>query len=233
MAGMLDVWRAVAPAINLFAPDIYVADFGGVCASYTRYDNPLFIPEARADIPNLFWAIGHDHALGYSPFGIEDLSGDTRLAAAYETIRGLAPLILKNQLNGKVMTIMEDDRATMEKFEQLTGLAIRFPGASDEKTKNLPPAPAGNAAANVKPENDHRGFALVIKTGASEFIIAGSGVVIKNATARIGSVDEILFKQNHMVPGRRLNGDEQYFATHLAWSPKAIQVRKVVTYTTR
>ncbi len=57
VAGMLDIWRAAAPHLDLFAPDIYVADFQGVCDLYTRSGNPLFIPEARPNIPNLFWAV--------------------------------------------------------------------------------------------------------------------------------------------------------------------------------
>ena len=45
---MHDIWRAAAPRLDLLAPDIYIADFMGVCTSYTRSGNPLFIPEARA-----------------------------------------------------------------------------------------------------------------------------------------------------------------------------------------
>ena len=128
---------------------------------------------------------------------------------------------------------MEDEPATIEQFKQLTGLEIRFQGASDEKAKDLPPAPTANGAANIKPENDRRGFALVIETGPSEFVIAASGVTIKKGAAQIGSVDEVLFNHNQMVAGRPLNGDEQYFANTFASSPGKIEVHKVITYTPR
>ena len=36
VAGMLDVWRAAAPKLDFFSPDIYVADFQGVCNLYVR-----------------------------------------------------------------------------------------------------------------------------------------------------------------------------------------------------
>ena len=70
---VMDVYRAAAPSLDLLAPDIYVDDFKGACALYTRSGNPLFIPEARDQAGNLFWAFGNHAALGWSPFGIEDL----------------------------------------------------------------------------------------------------------------------------------------------------------------
>ncbi|HKJ69298.1 MAG TPA: beta-galactosidase, partial [bacterium] len=59
VARMLDVWRAGAPAIDFFAPDIYLQDFKGVTTRYTRAGNPLMIPEARRGeeaARNAFWA---------------------------------------------------------------------------------------------------------------------------------------------------------------------------------
>ena len=84
---MIDIWRAAAPAIEFLAPDIYIDDFAGVCAEYARPGNPLFIPEARRDHTapaGAFYAIGEHSALGFSPFGIESISG----AATEETITG-------------------------------------------------------------------------------------------------------------------------------------------------
>ena len=40
---------------------------------------PLFVPEVRKDpetVSHLLYAVGHDHAIGVSPFGIEDLCAD-------------------------------------------------------------------------------------------------------------------------------------------------------------
>ena len=49
---MLDIWRAAAPKLDFIAPDIYIADFPGVCESFTRSGNPPFISEARDDLGN-------------------------------------------------------------------------------------------------------------------------------------------------------------------------------------
>ena len=62
VAGVLDVYHAAAPSLDFLAPDIYVEDFKGTCALYTRAGNPLFIPEARDQVGNLFWALGNDAA---------------------------------------------------------------------------------------------------------------------------------------------------------------------------
>jgi hypothetical protein len=43
---MLDIWHAAAPAVDAFAPDIYVKDFKGVCADFIRPFNPLIVPES-------------------------------------------------------------------------------------------------------------------------------------------------------------------------------------------
>ena len=90
VAGMLDVWRAGAPKVDFFAPNVYSPDFDGVCAQYARPDNPLFIPETYPSVPNLFWAIGRYAVLGYSPFGIDEMS-DEALGSAYQIAGALAP----------------------------------------------------------------------------------------------------------------------------------------------
>ena len=47
---VFDIWRAAAPGIDFFSPDIYAIDiFDETCSSYTTGGNPLFIPETKAD----------------------------------------------------------------------------------------------------------------------------------------------------------------------------------------
>lgn len=42
----LDLWRAAAPAIDFFSPDIYFDNFAEWSQKYQRAANPLFVPEA-------------------------------------------------------------------------------------------------------------------------------------------------------------------------------------------
>ena len=74
--GMLSLWKAVAPAIDMIGPDIYSdnPDFVlGILDTYARPDNPVWIPEigqANDYAPYLFAALGKG-AIGFSPFGID------------------------------------------------------------------------------------------------------------------------------------------------------------------
>ncbi len=72
---MHEVWQYRAPTIDVLCPDIYVPEFLEVCDDYSR-NQPLFIPEAATHshaAPRLAYCIGHYHAMGYSPFGFDDI----------------------------------------------------------------------------------------------------------------------------------------------------------------
>ena len=239
VAGMLDVWRAAAPKLDFFSPDIYVADFQGVCNLYVRSGNPLFIPEARTNVANLFWAVGHELALGYSPFGVEDVVDFKPLASAYATLRELAPMILTYAPEGKVMAVIEGNEPSVKQFQQAIGLAIKFGGLQtlfsngrkgQDTQKDLPPAPT-DMQSFTKPEPDKRGFALVIQTAPDTFIIAGSNVLLTNSDRLLGTVDEGSFRNGEWVPGRRLNGDETFSGNFAVLGSQTINIRRVTTYT--
>ena len=78
IAKMIRLWRLAAPTICLYAPDIYLPDFEAVAAEYSADGNPLFIPETRTNVASaatVFLAFAKYNALGFNPFGIEDLFG--------------------------------------------------------------------------------------------------------------------------------------------------------------
>jgi hypothetical protein len=108
VARVHDIWRAAAPSLDHFAPDIYVQDFKGTCALYVRSGNPLFIPEARDVAGNLFYALGRHAAMGWSPFGIEDLSADGQVAQSYKLPREMLPQLADWQAAGKVTGVAVD-----------------------------------------------------------------------------------------------------------------------------
>lgn len=76
---MIDIWKAVAPDLDILAPDLYTFQFDRIASTYKRDDNPLFIPETRRDkwaVAHLYAAIGAYQTLCYSPFGIESVGED-------------------------------------------------------------------------------------------------------------------------------------------------------------
>lgn len=75
VAKMIPLWRTLAPSLDMVCPDIYLREFGKVCRDYSLEGNPLFIPETGRNAKaasRVFYAFGI-HALGFSPFGIEEL----------------------------------------------------------------------------------------------------------------------------------------------------------------
>lgn len=231
---VMDIWRAAAPQIDLLAPDIYLPDFKGVCASYTRSGNPLFIPEARASVPNLLWAIGRHAALGYSPFGIESLSQDHPLGQAYQVLGGMIPILTRSLAEGRVTAVMEDgERTETLSFGgyrmTVTYGGLRRPGAPQA------PQPAQPAGPQQPPAPS--GYGLIIQTGPDEFLFVGTGLSITFAAdspgpkiARIGTVDEGRFERGIWIPGRRLNGDETGGGTRVMLRGPGLTIQKVRLY---
>lgn len=73
---VLDIWHLTAPSIFTAAPDIYTHSYTNVMGQlrqYTRSNNPLMIVEigSSSDFSRYFYAALGNHALGFSPFGID------------------------------------------------------------------------------------------------------------------------------------------------------------------
>ena len=62
-------------------------------------------------------------------------------------------------------------------------------------------------------------------------MVVGSGVVILNAKARLGTIDEVVFEKGQQAPGRRMNSDETFSGNLFALDANHVEVRKVGTYT--
>jgi hypothetical protein len=116
--GMLSLWKAAAPAIDIIGPDIYSSnpDFVlDILDTYARPDNPLWIPEiGRGDdyAPYLFAALGKG-AIGFSPFGIDwvnHLPAGTvprAHAANYALLGSMDRTLAQLNYRGKVKTFIE------------------------------------------------------------------------------------------------------------------------------
>ena len=99
---VINIWKAGAPSIDLFAPDIYFPDFKHWCDLYTRSSNPLFIPEIRFENgvdAKAFFAFGNYNCLSFSPFSIESTEHPEKepIGKAYDILKQLSHLITKYQ----------------------------------------------------------------------------------------------------------------------------------------
>ncbi|HTP12596.1 MAG TPA: DUF5597 domain-containing protein, partial [Bacteroidota bacterium] len=224
---LFDVWRAAAPDIDFFSPDIYFPTFVEWSTKYSRPDNPLFIPEVgnTQSMANAFYAFGQLDAMGFSPFSIESLDHpeDNQVSRAYDVLGQLAPLILANQGKGTMAGVLLDS-------------------ASQEVHIKL-----GEYVFNVRheyswpfarrSEGDHPRFGgLIIMVGPDEYYVAGRGLVVTcSATedgmkAGIGTLDAGRFIDGTWVPGLRLNGDQSHQGRHLDLPGTTFSIQKVRLY---
>ena len=252
---MHDIWRAAAPKLDLLAPDIYLPDFRGVCASYTRSGNPLFIPEARASVPNLFWAIGKHAALGYSPFGIENLPEDTPLAFAYKALEDMIAVLTKYQAEGKVVPVVQETADQLNQTISIGGYKLNFSfdagrrgpaaalpaanmaggrGASAPAQGQAIGAPAAQPPGRAK---QNQSFALVINTAPNEFVLVGQGFSLTATSdtpgpsiAGFGSIEEGRYEKGVWIPGRRLNGDESSGGNRASLRSTGVGILKIRLY---
>lgn len=213
----IDIWHAAAPSIDILSPDIYFNEFAQWAGSYTRPDNPLFIPEAQsgaAGAANALYAFGHLSAIGFSAFGIDDqgnvpldLVGITNpaehvdndaLSDIYSTLSRLAPVILEKQKTSSLAAaLIEGDaqRSARVSIGDYTATMVRTGSAS-------------GATPRIG--------AMFVQTGPEEFLVVGCGdAQITFSTDQPGppivgieSIDEEFFENGAWVPRRRLNGDE-------------------------
>jgi hypothetical protein len=221
VARVMDVYRAAAPALDLTAPDIYVPDFKGVCASYNRSGNPLFIPEARDQVGNLFWALGHHAALGWSPFGVEDIKPEGQVSQAYRLLSELLPQLADWQATGKVRAILVDgekaDPVSVGGYK-ITLAKARTRGGGDGAASNTArELPGGVSLDSRAMSNDTRPFAIVANTAPDEFLFIGANgdpvfTVDSPGPSRVGMAtkDEGRYERGRWISGRRLNGDELF-----------------------
>jgi hypothetical protein len=210
MPDAMDVWRAGAPRIDMFAADIYSPDFAGFCARYNQSGNPLFIAETGGgqDLKaRALYVFGRHDAISFSPFGIDRMVGNDADPFGYDLISRLAPLILEHQGNGTMSAVLlrpgDPPRKVVVGNYTLEAAATRPRGAPSPQppAQQQQPAPASGA--------------LFIATGPDEFIAVGSGVTVTFSPntpgpplAGLATVEEGVFDNGRWLPGRRLAGDD-------------------------
>ncbi|MEO6247498.1 MAG: DUF5597 domain-containing protein [Sphingomicrobium sp.] len=205
VARVLDVWKAAAPNLAFLSPDIYIDDFAGTLADYHRADNPIFVPEAKPDVGNLFLAVGRFDAIGFSPFGIEDVPDDADLFKAYRTLETLRAPILRAQQEDRIrgfrLAAGNEEKLTLGGYQ----ISVRGP----RSTEGLFGAGTGSAA----PEKPI-GYGLVIQTEDDEFLIVARGasfhIAIPGKDVELDTAQEGSFERGRWIGGRTLNGDERY-----------------------
>jgi len=209
----IDIWRAGAPQLDFLAPDIYF-EFKKWCARYDRPGNPLFIPEAAGDAQsaaNVFYAVGHHGALGFSPFAIDNLESSSEaskeISGSYEVLSQLTPLILENQVKGRVEGVLLEELTPSQRILLGDYTLNVSPGGPRRIFPGEPVSP--DAPRSQSPHG------IFINTAPDEFYMAGAGLTVTFAPNTPGppivglaTVEEGRFVGGRWIRGRTLAGDD-------------------------
>jgi len=230
---MLDVWKAMAPALDVIAPDIYVSSrqhYREAMTAYRRADNALFIPETNYDGPaaqRLFEAVGEFGTIGFSPFGL-DATGWTDTAPAAiagiaESYRLLGPMaaeLSRWQADGKLHAVVQDYRKDfellhLEQYDVLVEFGRPNWGFGTGETQT------GD------------GRVLIAEAGPAEFVLTGFHARVSFRArrglpapgqrkpgdgGRFFLVEEGAYQDGQWKVRRRLNGDQTDFGLNLPQS---------------
>ena len=221
--GMLGVWRAAAPSLDLLAPDIYVPDSRAVMEQYAVAGNPLFIPEARFRAGDAFLAVGQYGGIGYQVFGVEDGRPGSQFSVAARAIIASTDTIVDAQRSGTVFAfaLSPDDEAATAVIDGITvtvrnapklfatmlldvGVVLPPPGELPDETEG--------AAHGLTP-GDNRVFGLVAGLPDGSFFVLGQGAIVdfsqQHADLEVDWVREQRLLDGRWQDGRILNGDER------------------------
>ncbi len=199
LAHLKDIWHAAAPTVDILSPDLYDKGFTDWVAQYHTSDNPLFIPEIRrfdGNAAQAYYIIGEHDAIGISPFSIENGSDSPQSTPVrgYAALRDLMPLLVKYQGKG-VMNGFYFDNDSTERILRHEGLKI-----TANHYFTLPWDPRATDGSEWMPVGG-----VIIRLAPDEYIIAGTGIVVKFENETESSVKRNLGEDGFLNAGSDRN----------------------------
>lgn len=203
---MQPIYRAAAPAIDFYAPDIYWPDFEHWVSRYRRAGNPVFVPESHRSLAafDALYVFGQARGFGFSAFAVDQppQHGDRALAAVYGALRHLAPVLLRAQRAARTRAlILHQHSPRPEQTLALGGYLFRATLARDWKSGR---------------RLEHTGAMMLIERGAGDFDLLGMGLTVTvlrnpdvdNRIAGIAQVEQLAWQAGRWRVVQRLNGDQ-------------------------
>jgi hypothetical protein len=239
---LIDIWRAAAPSLDFFSPDIYFPNFTEWADLYARGANPLFIPEALrspdAAVNNLY-AFGGCGGIGFSPFGIESIEEPAAglLAASNDLVAQLTPLILANQGNGRMTALLPPAADLRGPHEVALGGLVLDATCERLAPPSLAEGVTNEAGGRSPPRATLPAGAILIQLGPDELLIGGIGVTVTfKAPAPGDPIIGILECEEGRYEGgqwrhvRWLNGDQTHQGRHIRLEPGRFTLQRVRLY---
>jgi Domain of unknown function (DUF5597)/Beta-galactosidase len=233
------VYRAGAPAIDFYAPDIYWPDFERWVARYQEQGNPVFVPESRLNLApyDALYAFGQARAIGFSPFGVD---GD--LAASRSDARTDGPNDVPRL--GDVYQILNElgDRfPAAQAHGQTRGLVLHLTSPRPFQTLALDGYLFRATLARSWPTQQPLtadGAMLVMRAAPGEFYVLGCGLAVSflrdpdvdDQLAGIASIAELAWKGGRWTVAQQMNGDQSDQGRELLMEAHVIHLYRVKLY---
>jgi beta-galactosidase GanA len=231
-----EIYRAAAPAIDFFSPDIYWPNFESWLQRYSDRDNPLFVPEARLDAGpfNALYAYG-ERAFGFAPFAVDRLPDVGVGAEADESKNGLAQCY-------RVMQELEDLLPQAQREGRTRGLVLHVSSPRPTQTISLGGYLFTATLARSWPARNllqDDGAMILAQTGPDEFLMAGTALSVtatvdpemKEGNAGIASVEEGSRVLGTWVTTQHLNGDQDNQGRTISLHDHRFELLRVKLYT--
>ncbi len=227
------LWRALAPAIEMIAPDIYTSDsseYREIISAYARPDNPLMIPETGrndAFAKFFFYALGSG-TLGFSPFGVDhsgwNILGNEPWSAHARNFALFAPMdreIAAFEFEGKIKTIVEEPGQAVQEVDLGDWQATVSFGFPQQDGRNAPGT------------KDAHGVAMIARLGTDEFLVTGFDANIRFHVSgqlpfirsQVLTAEEGGYVNGEWKSSRLWNGDEVDRGLSFHQQPTVVRVR--------
>ena len=244
----LPIWRAAAPSVDAYGPDIYNRDPDAVSAFLDRYgadDEPLLVPEIgnAADYARFVWPTFGRGGVMFSPFGMDDsgfsnyplgakeLDAPTlaAFAAPYQLLapaaRDWARIAMDQPTWGTARgSDGSDQKHTMGRW-RITAQYARWPFGEDDWTfVERDPHPLADVST---------GGAMLAQLDTDTFLLTGSDVRVRFALAdettgekaQLIEAQEGAFVNGEWVMRRRWNGDQVDYGFSFGSEPVWLKIR--------
>lgn len=228
------IYRAAAPSIDFYAPDIYWPDFERWVEKYKAAGNPVFVPETRLEAApyNALYTLGEARGFGFSPFAVDSLppanvleAGVPLLSQEYAALGEMSGTILEAQRKDAIRALaLHALSPRPSRTVALGGFLFRASLSRGWPAKNL---------------LTDSGAMMVIETAPDDFYVLGSGLRVSfqrdpdtdNQVAGIASIEPLTYTDGKWTMAQQLNGDQSDQGRALLMDPHQFRVYRVKLYT--
>lgn len=230
---MIELWKAVAPQIDILGPDVYSGDREfqkELMKTYSQPDNPLWIPETGLGdnfAPELFYALGMG-GIGFSPFGTDQTDWTLKAgglpnahAQNYALLGPLNEVVSRLNFEGKLQTAVEEEgkpEETLTFGEWQAKIGFGFPQRDGQAH---PPGTKG-----------FLGRALVAQIGPDKFLVTGINARVTFSRVpgapghmQILRAEQGTYQGETWQPLRIWNGDQTDRGLNFRDTPNVVQIQ--------